>query len=431
MFKFKSFLSLLCAASAIVGGSSPVFANEGMQKITEINNQINDVQSKIDMAQREISNTNSMLKQNKQEINAILQNNNVTELAKCEEDLFKKTEQLNSLREELDKKTVELFSFEGSEQSNDLKLQKDDLELRYNAMLEQINELNSELEKRRGEKNQTESQESKLKKLFEEQAKYDDCIKKNDDIIKKLQIQIDKLKSDKLSFENKIKNYSKNLSDWNKYLSGNQFEDNMLDGERSANACWLFSATNVINHFNCIIENKEPIKGFQNVVNSYFQKCGKRALIGDAEYIIEYLEKSNISTYNLSFENQVKNPDNISAEKKEQICNIKEFIVEYFTKSKNPAPILNLNLEHWLTFAAYNNLEDTLLVVDSATGTVQWKSADSIINSAVNVYQNRIIWQLLFSSKNNRSDSVYFSEDWGMPLTREAKKDVLNTICEF
>jgi len=436
LFKFKSFLSLLCAASVMIGASGSVFAGDKLPSIAEIDRQIADIQSKIDVAQKEVSDTNLMLKKNEQEISAILQNendpqsNNMTELAECKENLLKKTEQINSLRDDLDKTTAEIISLEGAE-SNELKLKKDTIESQYNAMLEQINELTSKLEKLCLRQNQTNSYETKLKNLLEEQSKYDDCIKKNNDIIKNLQIQIDKLKSDKLKIENKIKNYSKNLSDWNKYSAGNQFEDNMLDGERSATACWLFSATNVLNHFNCIIENKAPIKGFQNVVNLYFQKCGKRQLIGDVEYIIEYLSKFGISTYSLSFQNAVKNPNNVAAEKKEQTDNIKEFIVEYFKKSKCPAPILNLNIEHWLTFAAYNEIEDTLLVVDSAKGTAEWNPADTVINSAANVYDNRIVWQLLFSSKNNISDSTCFSEDWGMPLTNEAKNDILDKICEF
>ena len=106
--------------------------------------------------------------------------------------------------------------------------------------------------------------------------------------------------------------------------------------------------------------------------------------------------------------------------------------MEYFKKSKCPAPILNLiNMNHWLTFTAYNEFEDTLLVVDSATGKAQWQPADTVINSAANVYDNRIVWQLLFSSKNSISDSLCFSEDWGMPLTAEAKKDTLEKICAF
>lgn len=421
----------------MIGASCSAFAGDNLQSIDEIDKQITDIQNKIDVAQKEVTNTNLMLKKNEQEISAILQNENdpqsstnMTELAECEKNLLEKEGQLNSLRDDLDKTTAEIISLEGAE-SNELKLKKDDIESQYNAMQAQINELNSKLEKLRLGQNQTSSYETKLKNLLEEQSKYDDCIKKNNDIIKNLQIQIDKLKSDKLKIENKIKNYSKNLNDWNKYLSGNQFEDNMLDGERFGNACWLFSATNVLNYFSCIIENKAPIKGFQNVVNLYFQKCGKRELIGDVEYIIEYLSKFRISTYSLSFQNAVKNPSNIPAEKKEQTDNIKEFIVEYFKKSKCPAPILNLNIEHWLTFAAYNEIEDTLLVVDSATGTAEWKSTDSVINSAANVYDNQIIWQLLFSSKNSISDSICFSEDWGMPLTNEAKKDILDKICTF
>ena len=422
----------------MIGASGSAFAGGNLPSVAEIDKQIADIQSKIDIAQKEVSNTNLMLKKNEQEISAILQNpndpqsKNMIELAECEENLIEKEGQLNSLRDDLDKATAEIISLEGAE-SNELKLKKDTLESQYNAMLKQINELNSKLEKLRLDQNQTNSYETKLKNLIEEQSKYGDCIKKNNDIIKDLQIQIDKLKSDKLKIKNKIENYSKNLSDWNKYWSGYQFEDNMLDGERCINTCWLFSATNVLNHFNCIIENKAPIKGFQNVVNLYFQKCGKRQLIryGDVEYIIEYLSKLGISTYNLAFQNAVKNPSNIPAEKKEQTDSIKEFIVEYFKKSKCPAPILNLNREHWVTFAAYNEMEDTLLVVDSAKETAEWNPAVSVINSAVGVYNNTIVWQLLFSSKNNISDSTCFSEDWGMPLTNEAKKDILDKICEF
>ena len=97
MFKFKSFLSLLCAASVMIGASCSAFAGDNLQSIDEIDKQITDIQNKIDVAQKEVTNTNLMLKKNEQEISAILQNENypqsstnMTELAECEENLFKK-----------------------------------------------------------------------------------------------------------------------------------------------------------------------------------------------------------------------------------------------------------------------------------------------------------------------------------------------------
>ena len=417
------------SSSAFAGNDKPETSSE--KSIAKINEQIENFQNKINIAQEEVRNTNELLKKNEQEISAIFQNFNTPNPPNALEEVENiLLAELNCLRNSLDQVTAKIVAIDGAV-PDELKLQKKDMESKYNKTLEQVEQINSEIKNLILNESEKNSQETKLKNLLEDQSKYNDYLKKSNDIIKNLQSEINNLTSNKLKIENKIKNNSKIFSDWNKYLSGNQFVDNMLNGEREANACWLFCATNVINHFNCIVGNKAPIQGFQNVVKSYFEKCGNKMLVGDVEYIIEYLKKFDISTYNLSFENDIKNLNDWTAEKKEQINNIKEFIVKYFTTSQNPAPILNLNSKHWLTLTAYDDIENKLLVVDSATGTVEWKPLDLIIDSAINFHENKIIWQLLFSFKNKQSDSDYFSEAWDMPLTQAAKNSILKKIREF
>lgn len=370
------------------------------------------------------------------------------EVDSLKNELDKEQKSLGDIREILDTLTAILLR----EDDNDKDHNNDDLfaslvasqsiaQKKYDDILKKVDELERQLKELKVEQHDFKNFENDLKVLDEHIKQCEseiDIVKKD---IEEYQKQHDELIAQSLSFEENVKNEiyrlerldvqnKKNLDDWKIICSGDQCKDNVLDGNQIKNTCGIFAATNVINYFKCIKDNGQPVQGFGNVINKYLNNGGKKENLNNTlsfEELNEYLMSSKINTYNLSYEEPLCNLPSVDVAKQEQTNNIKEFLKAHF-KSNDASPILNLNNGHWQTFAAYDYIDDRLLLVDSDQAKVEWIDLQSAVEHSITISNDKMHWQWLFFSKDKRSDSDFFGNDLERPLTQEMKEYVIHKL---
>lgn len=358
-----------------------------------------------------------------------------------ESDLTKANGNLNSCREILDNLTVFMLSNDQNENDADLNLSASIARQNYDDASKRVDELERQLKELKLEQDDSKNFESNLNALKEEKIKCENELVVIKEEIDECQKKYDELIAESLGFEENVKNdiymleridakNKKSLEDWSKFLSGDQCKDNVLDGKLVGNTCGIFAATNVINYFNCVQGNGQPIQGFGSVINHYLNSGGKREFLNmvlSVEELIGYLRNNHINIYNLAYEDRLCNMPSLDVEKNEQVNNIKEFLKAHF-KSNNNAPVLNLNNSHWQTFVAYDEIDNKILLVDSAPAKVEWVDLDVAAKNSVTVSGEKLHWQWLFFAKNKQCDSDFFGNDLGRPLTSQVKWNIVDKL---
>lgn len=423
-------------------------AEEGRAKIKQ---RIVEIETNINLKKENLKNIEAKIKDYETKIEYLVKKH---ETAKTDEefsvavdsvncDLKKEQDNLNSGREVLDALTVFMLSEDKNENddNDDLVASKNIAQKNYDDILKKVDELERQLKQLKIEQDDSKNFESNLKVLNEEKQQCEnemDIIKKD---IEECQKKHDELLAESLSFEENIKNEiywlehldaqnKKNLDNWQIICSGDQNKDNALDGQNIGNTCGIFAATNVINYFNCIKDNGQPIQGFNNVINHYLNNGGKREHLNNVlslEELMEYLTKNKINIYNLAYEERLSSIPSLDVAKQDQINNIKEFIKAHF-KSNNNSPILNLNNGHWQTFAAYDEIDDKILLVDSDSAKVEWINLQAAAENSITISDDKLHWQWLFFAKNKKSDSDFFGNDLDRSLTQQVKVYIINKL---
>ncbi len=425
-------------------------ANEGRDKL---NQRITESEKNISLKKEDLEKTDKKIKEYKSKIEDLIKKH---ETAKTDEEfvlasdlikneLKKEQDNLCNSREILDNITAVLLSYDND---NDLDLHNDDLfaskdiaQKNYDDIAKKVDDLEKQLKELKIQQDDSKNFETDLKTLNEEKQKCESEIAIIKKEIEECQKKHDELIAESLSFEENVKNEiywlehldaqnKKNLDDWKTICSGDQNKDNVLDGQPVGNTCGIFSATNVINYFNCIKNNGQPIQGFNNVINHYLNNGGKKENLNNIlgfEELSEYLTSNKIDIYNLAYEERLSSLPSVDVAKQDQTNNIKEFIKAHF-KSNNNSPILNLNNGHWQTFAAYDEIDEKILLVDSDSARVEWIDLNSAASTSVTISEDKMHWQWLFFSKDKQSDSDFFGNDLGNPLTQEQKTYVINKL---
>lgn len=370
------------------------------------------------------------------------------EIDSLKKELNKEQINLCDSREILDSLTAALLSEDDNANDNNLDWRNDDLvaskdmaQRNYNDSLVKVDYLENQLKELKIEQDDFNNFEAKLNMLHQEKHKIESEITTIKKDIEECQKKHDELIAESLSFEENVKNEiywlehldaqnKKNLDDWKTICSGDQCKDNVSDGKAVGNTCGIFAATNVINYFKCIKDSEQPIQGFKDVINNYLNNGGKKENLNNIlsfEELNEYLTRSKINVYNLAYEEPLSNLPSLDVAKQEQINNIKEFLKAHF-KSNNNSPVLNINGGHWQTFAAYDDIDDKLLLVDSDQAKVEWVDLQVAAERSITISDNKMHWQWLFFSKDKKSDSDFFGNDLERPLTQQMKEYVINKL---
>lgn len=424
-------------------------ANEGRDKIRQ---RIAESEKNINLKKENLEKAYKKIKDCKNKIESLIQKH---ESAKTDEEfvlaadslsneLTKEQYNLCSSREILDNITAVLLSYDNDNNLDlhnyDLFVSKDTAQKNYDDISKKVDDLEKQLKELKIQQDDSKNFEADLKALSEEKQKCESEIAIIKKEIEECQNKHDELIAESLSFEENVKNEicwlehldaqnKKNLDDWNKICSGDQNKDNVLNGQKIINTCGIFAATNVINYFNCIKGCGQPIQGFHNVINHYLNNGGEKRFLNDAldsKEVGEYLTSNKINAYDLAYAEKL---GSISPEtaRQEQANNIKEFIKAHF-KSNNKSPILGISCGHWQTFAAYDEIDDKILLVDSAPAKVKWMDLDSVARASVKIYKGNVQWQWVFFSKDKQSYSGFFGNYVGNPLTKEKKSRVIKKL---
>lgn len=455
----KKAITVICSITLL--GSVPCVGwagfNDAVEKVQkkanesrdELRQRITESEKNINLKKEDLEKADKKIKEVENKIECLIKKH---EAAKTDEEfdlafdslnneLKKEQESLNNSRESLDNITAVLLSDDNALNKDDLIASKDIAQKNYDDILKKVDDLEKQLKELKIEQDDFKNFEIDLKALNEEKQKCESeiaIIKKD---LEECQKKHDELIAESLSFEENVKNEiywlehldaqnKNNLDDWQTICSGDQNKDNILDGQPVGNTCGIFASTNVINYFNCIKDNGQPIQGFNNVINHYLNNGGKKENLNNVlsfEELNEYLTSNKINIYNLAYEERLSNLPSLDVAKQEQIGNIKEFIKAHF-KSNNNSPILNLNGGHWQTFAAYDEIDDKILLVDSGPHKVEWVDLNSAASNSITVAEDKLHWQWLFFSKDKKSDSDFFGNDLGNSLTQQKKTYVINKL---
>lgn len=445
--------SLPCVSLASFDDAVAEVNKKAEEERAKIKQKIEELAKNIDLKKEALAKTHKKEEEYKTKIECLVKKH---ETAKTDEEfklevdslknqLDKEQKILCDSREILDTLTTILLREDDNDEGNN----NDDLaaslvasqsiaQKKYDDILKKVDELESKLKELKVEHYDFKNFENDLKVLDEKIQQCEseiDIVKKD---IEEYQKKHDELIAQSLSFEENVKNEiywlkrldaqnKKNLGDWKIICSGDQGKDNVLDGNKIENTCGIFAATNVINYFKCIKNNGQPIQGFGDVINNYLNNGGKKENLNNIlsfEELNEYLTSSKINIYNLAYEEPLSNLPSLDAIKQEQINNIKEFLKAHF-KSNNNSPILNLNNGHWQTFAAYDAIDEKLLLVDSDQAKVEWVDLQSAAEHSITIADDKMHWQWLFFSKDKKSDSDFFGNDLERPLTQQMKEHVI------
>ena len=360
------------------------------------------------------------------------------------DELTKEKNNLRSSREFLYDITAALLNCDNdnnSELRNDLLASLDDAQKNCDDISKKVNDLEKQLKELKTQQEDSKKFKANLNALSEKRKKCKHEIKIIKKEIVECQSKRDELIAQRSSFEEdanrKIRQLQrlndqnkKNLDDWNKILAGRQNKDNKINGNLVINTCGIFAATNVINYFNCIKGGGKPIQGAQKVIPYYLrhggnQNCLNRFLCFNE--FSKYLTSNGINAYDLLYQDaQGSKP--LETARQEQADNIKEFIKAHFG-SNNKSPILNVSGGHWRAFAAYDEIDNNILVVDSLSDKAEWKDLDDIAYKSVDTSENMVRWEWVFFSKNKPSDEYVFCK-WN-PLTPAMKSLVINELLSF
>lgn len=359
-------------------------------------------------------------------------------------ELTKEKNNLRSSREFLDDITVALLSCDNDnnlELRNDLLASKDDAQKNYDDISKKVDDLEKQLKELKIQQEDSKNFKANLNALSEERQKCEDEIETIKKEIVECQNERDELIAKRLSFEEKVKNEirwlenldaqnKKNFDDWNKICAGNQYKDNELNGQEIRNTCGIFAATNVINYFNFIENNGKPIQGFHNVITHYLNNGGEKSFLNRLLSFNEFdkcLTSNKINAYDLAYAEELGSMSPETA-RREQADNIKEFIKAHF-RSNNKSPILSVSCGHWQTFAAYDEIDDKILVVDSAPAKVKWMDLDSVALASVTTDNDTVQWEWVFFSKDKPGEGYCFGKYYA--LTPERKSSVIKKLLSF
>ncbi len=190
---------------------------------------------------------------------------------------------------------------------------------------------------------------------------------------KDLQTKIDAINqvedSQSESFETDQAQEKLNL--WEKINSGSQIYN--LRKVRG-NLCWLYSATNVLNYYNNI-KNEKLIKEYKPVTEKYKEKMGPKAAknhingkMQDFSQISDYLETFKLGLLKMTISTES------NAKKLMEVA--KDLLKTHFVESPNPSPVIIHQPGHFITIAGYDQNKDQFLIVDSMNLSMSSPNAD-------------------------------------------------------
>ena len=197
-----------------------------------------------------------------------------------------------------------------------------------------------------------------------------------------LQTKIDAINQveDSQSESLKLDQAQEKLNLWKKINSGSQFLN------PKANLCWLYSATNVINYYSNI-KNEKLIKKYKPVTEKYKAKMGIEAAknhingnMQDFSQISDYLEKFELGFFKMTISTESND--------KKLMEVAKDLLKTHFVKSSNPSPVIIHQTDHFITIAGYDQNKDQFLIVDSwnfslrsSDARVEWKPAQNAFHT--------------------------------------------------
>ena len=470
---------------------------------------LSSVEEKIGNLQKEID---DLLKQfEKEKVNEDI----VSKINSIKSDLAKEKDNCNECRETLDSLTAALLSNEQGEGDEELLLSKSIAQENFDKSSKKVQELEDELKKLEILKYDCKDKDLKIKleKLNEEKSKHEKkrnelkegierCEKKCNKWVNERK-QVDEMLAGAIAYAEYLDQRNKeDFKVWNKILSGDQNENNVLDGQKIEKSCGIFAATNVINHYvSCYdaCDGVTLIQGFNDVIKSYLSHGGKKENLNKVlgyEELKEYLSKFKfrrdvqcvdveeskeepkknedipvtdeeicrqidmlrledrfvdcgdvlrrggkfvecgiisrtlpISTYNVVYEERMCNIPKLEEEIQKQKENIKDILVAHFQEKRSP--VLNLNNGHWQTFAAYDRIDNRILLVDSSPARVEWVDLDVVLKNAISVHEDKLHWGFVFFILDISGGDDYFGIDLGNPFTEEQKARVIRivTLC--
>lgn len=424
-------------------------ANEGRDKIRQ---RIAESEKNINLKKENLEKADKKIKDCENKIESLIKKH---ESAKTDEEfvlaanslsdeLTKEQYNLCSSREILDNITAVLLSCDNDnnlELRDDLLESKDAAQKNYDDISKKVNDLEKQLKELKIQQDDSKNFEADLKALSEEKQKCESEIAIIKKEIEECQNKHDELIAESLSFEDNVNNEicwlehldaqnKKNLDDWNRICAGDQREGNELNGHKIINTCGIFAATNVINYFNFIENNGKPIQGFKDVITYYLNNGGDPNCLNrflSFNEFDKYLTSNKINAYDLVYEDKLGSMLPETA-RREQADNIKEFIKAHF-RSNNKSPILNVSCGHWRTFAAYDEIDDKILVVDSLPAKVQWMDLDSVARGSVAIFKDEVKWEWVFFSKDKPGEGYCFGKYYA--LTPERKSSVIKKLLSF
>jgi len=225
---------------------------------------------------------------------------------------------------------------------------------------------------------------NKFKKLCEKDKLNQEDINQFNSLestFKDLQTKIDAINSveDSQSESFEIDQAQEKLNLWKEINSGSQLYNWLKVRE---NLCWLYSATNVINYYSNI-KNEKLIKKYKPVTEKYKEKMGVEAAknhingtMQDFSQISGYLEKFNLGLLKMTISTESND--------KKLMEVVKDLLKTHFVESSNPSPVIIHQPNHFITIAGYDQNKDQFLIVDSwnfslrsSDARVEWKPAQN------------------------------------------------------
>ncbi len=328
MGKLTKVLSLVCSAALIFSVPSVSLANleqeiallkgnaaKRIEKIDETIGKLEktktsrkakliSVEGKIGNLQKEID---DLLKQfEKEKVNEDI----VSRINSIKSDLAKEKDNCNGCREMLDSLTAALLSNEQGEEDEELLLSKSVAQENFDKSSKKVQELEDELKRLETLKYDCKDKDLKIKleKLNEEKSQHEKrrnelkegierCERKCNNLVNDRK-QVDEMLEDAIDVAKHLDQENKAVFKmWNNILSGDQNENNVLDGQKIEKTCGIFAATNAINHYVSsyyACDGVTLIQGFNNVIQSYLSHGGKKENLNKVlgyEELKEYLNK--------------------------------------------------------------------------------------------------------------------------------------------
>ena len=258
--------------------------------LSSIDKEIGNLQDEID----------DLLKQSEKET---VNEDIVSKINSKKNDLEKEKKNCNECKEVLDDLTVALST---SGNDEDLLYNKSIAQENFDKSSKRVQELESELEKLEASKFDCKDLKSKLEKLKEEKLQHE---KERD----KLKEEIKKCEQERIALVRKIgqckyvrereineyklldSRYKELFEKWKTLSSGDQNENNVLDGQKIEKTCGIFAATNVINYYVSYFGSCDGLsitRGFNNVIQTYLSHGGKKENLNKTlgyEELKEYL----------------------------------------------------------------------------------------------------------------------------------------------